>query len=219
VKRLRLLAISLVVIFIAACSKHAPVNNVTLLQIQERSNNTWNKHKIDSCINLLKTGDLVVRTGIEVSSYMLSQMNLYNKTYSHSGLVVIEHGYPFVYHSIGGEDNPNACLRRDSAKFFFSPANNFGFGFARYDIKDSAKQKLVQTIYRFYREKRKFDMNFDLKTDDRLYCAEFVYKAILQATGDNNYIKTVSAFGYTYVGVDNLFMNPHCRMICEVKFK
>src|SRR5205823_1030742 len=102
----------------------------------------------------------------------------YNKTYSHSGIVVIEDGKPYVYHSIGGEDNPDAVLRRDPASFFFSPLNNFGFGIARYDMADSTIGKLKGIVKQYYKEKIKFDLDFDLKTDDRLYCAEFVYKAV-----------------------------------------
>jgi hypothetical protein len=199
--------------------KQPLANEPAISQGQERNKNTWNRHMIDSCSATLKTGDLVVRTGIEVTSYILSQMNVRNKTYSHCGLVVIEGGKPYVYHSIGGEDNPDACLRRDNAATFFSPLNNFGFGIARYNMADSTIQKLVAKVHQFYKEKRKFDMDFDLKTDDRLYCAEFVYKALIQATDDSNYIRPVTMFGNTYVGVDNLFMNGHAHMICEVKFK
>lgn len=208
------------VVFVVLCScNDKSVNTATLNGMQERYNNTWNRKEIDSCIRILHTGDLVLRTGIDASSYILSRMNLRDKTYSHCGLVVVEHGYPFVYHSIGGEDNPDACLRRDSASFFFSPRNNFGFGIARYDMNAVQVDSMKSVVYRFYKEKKKFDLDFDLKTDDKLYCAEFVYKALNIATKDTAYIKAISFIGHSYVGVDNLFMNPHAHMICRVKFK
>lgn len=207
-------------VFIALYSCHnSSVNTATLNGMQERYNNSWNRKEIDSCIHILHTGDLVLRTGIDASSYVLSRMNLRDKTYSHCGLVVVEHGYPFVYHSIGGEDNPDACLRRDSASFFFSPKNNFGFGIARYDMNAVQVDSMKSVVYRFYKEKKKFDLDFDLKTDDKLYCAEFVYKALNIATKDTAYIKAISFIGHSYVGVDNLFINRHAHMICRVKFK
>lgn len=207
-------------VFIALCScRNRSVNTATLNGMQERYNNSWNRKEIDSCIHILHTGDLVLRTGIDASSYVLSRMNLRDKTYSHCGLVVVEHGYPFVYHSIGGEDNPDACLRRDSASFFFSPKNNFGFGIARYDMNAVQVDSMKSVVYRFYKEKKKFDLDFDLKTDDKLYCAEFVYKALNIATKDTAYIKAISFIGHSYVGVDNLFINRHAHMICRVKFK
>lgn len=204
---------------LSSCVQKTPVNQGVITDMVARRNNSWNRHAVDSGISLLHSGDIVMRTGIDVSSYLLSQMNQTNKTYSHCGIVMIEHGYPFVYHSIGGEDNPDACLRRDSAVFFFSPYNNMGFGIARYDLTPAEIEKLGAVARQFYREKRKFDMDFDLKTDDRLYCAEFVYKAVIAATGDSTYIRPTSVLGYRFVGVDNLFINPHARVIWQVKFK
>jgi len=179
----------------------------------------WNKKSVDSAITLLQSGDLVVRSGKGTTSYMLMQMNQKDKTYSHCGIVVIENGYPFVYHSIGGEDNPDARVRRDSANYFFSPLNNFGFGIYRYDLEPENITKLENVVRQYYREKRKFDMDFDLKTDDKLYCAEFVYKAVNTAAADSAYIGITHAFGYTFVGIDDLFLNLHTHKIWEVKFK
>jgi len=201
-----------------ACN-NKPVNQGTIDYMHERKNNAWNKKAVDSGISLLRSGDIVLRTGIDVSSYLLSQMNQSNKTFSHCGIVMIENGYPFVYHSIGGEDNPNARLRRDSAIFFFSPYNNMGFGIARYDLPADKITNLGTVVRQYYKEGRMFDMDFDLKTDDRLYCAEFVYKAVNAASGDSTYIKPTSVLGYRFVGVDNLFVNPHAHLVWQVKFK
>ncbi len=179
----------------------------------------WNKHAVDSAISLLQTGDLVLRNGIDATSDLLRQMNQTDKTYSHCGLVVVEHGYPFVYHSIGGEDNPNDCMRRDSASIFFSPYNNLNFGIVRYDMDSTAKNKMKEIIWTYYKQKVKFDMDFDLKTDDRLYCAEFVYKTLNKATGDSTYIKPTHVMGYTFAGTDDLFVNRHAHLVWQVKFK
>jgi hypothetical protein len=220
------LTLPVLLLFIYSCkdihAREQPRETAVKTVIDSTANNTataWNKRMIDSAITLLRSGDLVLRTGIDVSSYMLRQMNQKDKTYSHCGIVMIEHGYPFIYHSIGGEDNPDARLRRDSASFFFSPLNNFGFGLARYDMTESQVNKLRQTVLQYYKEGRKFDLNFDLKTDDRLYCAEFVYKAVRVATDDTAYLATTSIFGYTFAGVDDLFMNKHTRLLWQVKYK
>ena len=50
--------------------------------------NTFNKHAIDSAISLLRSGYLVLRTGLGADSYLLSQMNRKDKTYSHCGIVM-----------------------------------------------------------------------------------------------------------------------------------
>jgi len=196
----------------------AVANNRSLVR-QSRAENPYNRQLSDSCIRLLQTGDLVLRMGADVTSYMFSRMNQKEKIFSHCGLVVVEDGYPFVYHSIGGEDNPDAELRRDSANFWFSPANNLSFGIARFAWRPEQMERLLQVIYLFYAQKRKFDMKFDLRTDDRLYCAEFVYKAVNQAMEDPEFIKPSAVFGYQFVGVDNLYLNRHADFICRVQYK
>lgn len=184
-----------------------------------RKNNILNISAVDSCVRLLQTGDLLVRRGDDMTSYMLSQLNTDDKTYSHCGIVVVEDGYPYVYHSIGGEDNPDQILRRDSAHYWCSPANNHAFAAYRYGMGDSVKQKLVHVVRSFYKEKRMFDMSFDLQTDDRLYCSEMIYKAICQATGNDGYIKLSNNYGRMFVGVDDLYLSDYTEPICRIRFK
>lgn len=200
-------------------SRDEHVNIVLPDLLSKQKTDIYNNNAIDSAISLLRSGYLVLRTGLGADSYLLFQMNQKDKTYSHCGIVFIEHGYPFVYHSIGGEDNPDERLRRDSASFFFSPIHNAGLAVVRYDYDSACINKLRQVVYGYYKERRKFDMKFDLKTDDKLYCAEFVYKAVNAATGDSTYIKPTSVLGYTFVGTDNLFVNPHAHMIWQIKYK
>ena len=200
-------------------SRAKPVNQSAIIDAQKRFTNPYNQKLVDSAVQLLQTGDLVLRTGADITSYMFTQMNRYDKTYSHCGLIILENGYPFVYHSIGGEDNPDQRLKKDSANFWFSPANNLGCAVVRYDA-DSLHIHSVSTIIRkYYNERKKFDMDFDLATDDRLYCAEFVYKVMNHAMSDSLFIKPEKLFGYTFVGVDNLFLNGHARFICQVRYK
>lgn len=184
-----------------------------------RETNPWNARMIDSSVHLLQNGDLVLRTGADATSYMLRQMNLTNKTYSHCGIVMIENGYPFVYHSIGGEDNPDEKLRRDSASFFFSPVSNERLGIARLDLSGSQIGLLHDIVQRYYKMAVPFDMDFDLATNDRLYCAEFVYKAIREATADTGYFSQTKLLAKTYVGVDNLYDRRHAKIICDIRYK
>lgn len=181
--------------------------------------NHWNYHVIDSSVHLLQDGDLVLRTGADATSYMLRQMNLTNKTYSHCGIVMIEDGYPFVYHSIGGEDNPDERLRRDSASFFFNPLSNERLGVARLDINANQIALLHEIVKKYYKMAIPFDMDFDLKTNDKFYCAEFVYKSICEATADSGYFSKTQLMERNYVGVDNLYDKRHAKIICDIRFK
>jgi hypothetical protein len=184
-----------------------------------RKNNLQNISGVDSCVRLLQTGDLLVRRGDDMTSYILSQLNMKDKTYSHCGIVVIENGYPYVYHSIGGEDNPDEILRRDSAHTWCSPANNHAFAAYRYNMADSMKARLASVVQGYYSEGRMFDMAFDISTDDRLYCSEMIYKALKKATGVDDYIQLSNNYGRSFVGVDDLYLMNHTEPVCRIRFK
>lgn len=190
---------------------------------QDSKNNTVVKkdfaYQVDSSAALLRSGDLVVRTGNDGTSYLLAQLNQKDKTYSHCGIVMVENGYPFIYHSIGGEDNPDEELRRDSAAFWFSPRYNLGFAIARYDLSDEQVKTLGTVVQQYYKQRKKFDMDFNLDSEDRFYCAEFIYRSLISAVNDPLFIQPTVLNGKRFVGVDDLFLTPHASVICQIRFK
>ena len=181
--------------------------------------NTLNLHLVDTAVTLLRSGYIVLRMGLGADSRLLAQMNRKDKSFSHCGIVMIENGYPFVYHSIGGENNPDARLRRDSAKFFFSPVHNTAIAIVRYDLDSPKLEELGKVVRAYYKRRPKFDMKFDLNTDDKLYCSEFVSKALNKAARDTTYIGTTSVAGLRFVGIDNLFVTPHAHIVWQTVFK
>ena len=187
--------------------------------LRHLSDNPQNYKAIDSSIQMLQSGDLVLRTGSDAVSYMLRQMNQKNKTYSHCGIVLIEDGYPFVYHSIGGEDNPAETLRRDSASFFFSPEYNQRLGVVRLGLTAVQIERLQHLVQEYYQARVRFDMDFDMQSDDKLYGAEFVYKAVCRATENALFFPLTSLFGRQYVGVDDLYENSHAKIICDYIYR
>ncbi len=184
-----------------------------------RAANPGNIRLVDSCTQLLQTGDLVVRRGDDMTSYMLAKLNPDDKTYSHCGIVVMEEGQPFVYHCIGGEDNPDAKMKRETAVQWFSPDNNHGFAAYRYNFKDSETQRLTKQLHTYYKQRVMFDMDFDLDTDDRLYCSEMVYKTICAATRNQEYFITDNSYGRRIIAIDRLYRKPETRQVCQVRFK
>ncbi len=178
-----------------------------------------NRQVIDSIIKIIHTGNVVLRAGIGPDSYMMAHMNQKDKTYSHCGLVSIEGGYPFVYHCLGGEDNPDNRLRRDSIQTFLDPEHNRGMGVVEYDIDNFHLRNLVGIVKGYYFARPKFDLKFDLATNDRLYCSEFVYKALDSAMTDSTYIVPTIAIGIRFVAIDNLYLNKHARVVCQLKFE
>lgn len=211
------LAATLVLVGFVACKQSGTIAAATSSDTD--ASTIYNRHAIDSAVSLLNSGDVLLRMGMGVHSYILSHLNRKDKRYSHCGIVRIENGYPFVYHALGGEDNPDARLRRDSACRFLNPNQNSAFAIVRYDLDSSQVVALSDSVIAVYKARPHFDLAFDLSTDTALYCTEFAYKVINSATNDSSFIPCSHAGDRAFVGTDNLYLNKHARFIWQERFK
>ena len=66
------------------------------------------------------------------------------------------------------------------------------------------------TVKRLYALGIMFDMKFDLQTNDRMYCAEFVYKAYVLGTDGKLKFNTSYIEKFNFIGIDDLFMQDLC---------
>lgn len=209
-------------LFFSACFQKSPPantvinNNDSLLQ---EKNIAAAMDSIFYYKKLVKQGDLILRTGRDFTSETFRQLSAHDKTYSHCGIASIEHDSVFVYHAIGGEWNPDQKLRRDPFEFFCNPYENRGFGIFRYKLSAQQNNNLSNEVKNLYRQGVMFDMQFDLATDNRMYCSEFVYKAITRATHDAVAIPVSVAYNKKFITTDDLFLNPWCSEVKRVKFQ
>jgi hypothetical protein len=174
---------------------------------------------INSLQPLIHTGDLITRTGNDFTSESLRTLNQHDKTYSHCGIASIEHDSVFVYHALGGEFNPDQKIRRDPFRLFAEPFDNRGIGIFRYRINEAEIKNLVQTVKKLFNAGVMFDMKFDLATDDRMYCAEFVCKSYSSGTLNKLHFNRSHIKDFVFIGVDDLFTHPLCSEIKRVVYK
>jgi hypothetical protein len=185
----------------------------------------------------LKEGDLVVRMNRDPSSHFIKYFNHQDKSYSHSGIVLYQNGYPYVFHIVDGAENPDGKMRMDSLKLFCDPRKNDAFGIFRYEMNPAEIEKLKGIIHEWFTKAVRFDSRFDLKTDDRMYCSEMITKALAGATGKKILIRTtrLSAveasfltayshlpFEYTnhlnIIPIDALYVNPFCHPVKKYRY-
>lgn len=172
--------------------------------------------QIDSVKAIIHNGDLITRTGNDFTSESLRTLNQHDKTYSHCGIASIEHDSVFVYHSLGGEFNPNQKIRRDALMLFAEPYDNRGIGIFRYRLNEKEINSVATVIKNYFNAGIMFDMKFDLKTDDRMYCAEFVCKSYTAAA--KLQFTTSRIRDFVFIGVDDLFMHPKCTEIKRIRY-
>ena len=190
----------------------------------------------------IKEGDLVLRCGNDFISESLSDFSQKEKLYSHSGIAMMDNGTMYIYSNMAGDINPDEIMRRDIVDSFITPVHNVAVGVYRYDLTYTELEKLKNIVHTHYINKLQFDMNFDLTTNDKMYCAEMIAKSVEQATEKRitfskslitpalkeKYLKKLLekkvipsakvAEQREYIALDNLYMNPHCREVIKIVF-
>ncbi len=166
----------------------------------------------------IQQGDMILRTGNDFTSESLRKLSFIDKTYSHCGIASIENDTIFIYHALGGEWNPNEKLRRDPLELFCNPQENRGFGIFRFNFDDIQINKLDSIVKAWYKKGLMFDMKFDLLTDDRMYCAEFVSKAVSLCSNNRINFSTSKINNFEYVAVDDLMLNAACTQKQRIRY-
>ena len=174
---------------------------------------------IDSTKSIIKDGDVVFRNGTDEVSRAARSMNRKDTSFSHCGLVFIEHDSVFVYHALGGSYNPSQKLKRELLDSFCNPSENNALGIYRYNLEKEAAEKLRKTVDGYYKAGLKFDMYFNYFSDDVMYCSEFVFKSLNQCVNGayNKYLRLDTLpYGVT---TDDIFLNENCTLVKRLKFE
>jgi hypothetical protein len=169
-------------------------------------------------IRLLKSGDLIFRHGRGFTSNALMAFGQREKKYSHAGIISIEDGKAYVFHAIGGEENISNKLRKDPLQIFCNPADIHAFGIYRTDLNSAQINSVLSTASEYYKQGLEFDTKFDLQSDNKMYCTEFVYKVFCRSLGDQNYISLSAFSGKQYIACDDLYCNRHCKPIYAYQY-
>lgn len=172
-----------------------------------------NIRMLDSARNLIRTGDLVLRTGNDMVSYYFKQLNVKDSTYSHCGLADVRNGKVYIYHALGGRYNPSQELLHEPLETFISAEENEGFGIYRLAYSAGEEAQVMNTADSLYKEKVQFDIKFDLNTNKEMYCAEFLYKTIMWGTRGRLTPEIVTIGFRSGVTTDNLYLAPFSREV------
>ncbi|MEO7209533.1 MAG: YiiX/YebB-like N1pC/P60 family cysteine hydrolase [Chitinophagaceae bacterium] len=173
---------------------------------------------IDSALHLIKDGDVITRTGMDYTSQALKQFCKKDDTYSHCGIILKENDSFFVYHAIGGEINPKQTLQREWLPWFCDGTSNEGIGIFRFNLNSVKLKREKKFIAEKYAAGILFDMDFNLKSDDKMYCSEFVAKTLMYAYQNNHLFDTTHIQQLDYFAVDNIYLNKNCREIHRFKY-
>ena len=187
-----------------------------VLMLNACTNNSLTQ-KLQAVKPLLKSGDIIVRSGNDEVSEAARSFNRKDKTYSHCGIIQIENDSVFVYHALGGIYNPSQKLLRQPVALFCNPDDVDQFAVYRYPLTQVENKQLSNWINEKYRTGLLFDYYFNFYTDNRMYCSEFVFKALNTATGGafNKFLHENEE--PLYIAIDDLYLNDAVREIVKIE--
>jgi hypothetical protein len=237
--KLRLLIVVALLAAFAAC-KRTGDNHESKVDLQFGDNHDMIRKpqaEIDELIKeskaKLKDGDLIMRSDDGIESESLRSFSTKDKSFSHCGIVFIENDTPVVYHNMAGDENPTENLLRQTFDYFVDSKHKTGFGVFQYSLTPEETEKLHNLSKEYLAKGLKFDKTFDLKTDDKMYCAEMIYKFLRQATNGRMNLPTTTIKNFrvrdpkykglvlkefVYVALDNLYLNPFCKELTRVAY-
>ncbi len=229
-----LLYLLLAAIWFQSCTEKKQNDNLKTIDSSGKKANIQSMLNIKQATLLLKDGDLVTRSDDDFESLALQNFSQKDRTYSHSGIAFKEDSGFVIYHCIAGIENPDAACRKEPFDSFVNPVKKTGFGIFQYQLSTAETERLHLLLQQNYQSKKPFDISFNLKTDDSLYCSEMISKGLKYATKGRVKIPTSFLHNFTpkimgyqtrrffktfeYVAIDDLYMNPFCKEIIRVKY-
>jgi len=143
---------------------------------------TTKKNAIDyqAIASQLHNGDIIFRRGHSVESRAVL---LYDqqKEFSHVGMVYFQNNQANVIHAVPYKTKEKEYVKKETLKNFLSPKNASNFAVYRPQIESNKKLKLAQQALYFYQNKIVFDNNYNLQTNNEMYCTELILKAFQRA--------------------------------------
>ncbi len=229
-----LLYLFLAAICVQSCTDKKQTGNLATIDSTEIKANIQALLNIKQATLLLKDGDLVTRSDDDFESLTLQNFSQKDRTYSHSGIAFKEGSCFVIYHCMAGIENPDAACRKEPFDSFVNPIKKTGFGIFQYQLSTAETERLHLVMQQNYQSKKPFDISFNLKTDDSLYCSEMISKGLQHATKGRVKIPTSFLHNFTpkimgyrtkrffktfeYIGIDDLYLNPFCKEIIRVKY-
>ena len=160
-----------------------------------------------------RTGDLIFRRGKSFASQAVLITDQ-NSCYSHVGIICLVKGNAFVIHSVpyeeGNGNNEMKCEKLESFLSFDKASR--AVVYRVHGMSDAGLTKAVQWAKKAFDAHVKFDEEYNLVSDDKLYCTELIWKCyraagidLVKGQFDN---LNIPLKGGNYILPGRLILNP-----------
>ena len=201
---------------------------------------TLNSQLIKDAQATIRSGDVILRSGRDFTSYRIRELSDSDKTYSHAGIAYVHDTSVYIYHITPPDlDEPktDTAMRLEPIEKFANPAKCFGFGIVRYRLSNDEINTALKYLDSLYNKKVSFDHYFNLEDHTKMYCSEMVDNTLRFATGNRitlarkyftklQALKAAKYFHRTiqdvskteYISIDNIEINPNATVIYNYVF-
>ncbi|MCX8019012.1 MAG: YiiX/YebB-like N1pC/P60 family cysteine hydrolase [Chitinophagaceae bacterium] len=160
--------------------------------------------------------DIIFRNGTDEISRAARAFNRKDTSFSHCGIVFRENDTFFVYHIIGGQYNPSGKLMKEPLNRFCNPQEFDRIGLCRFPLSITMSQQLHEHVKQMYTAGLRFDPFFNIRSDDKMYCSEFVFKTL--NTVMNGKLRENHPIAHNgWVSVDDILLHPMAKIILHEK--
>ncbi|MFS8083952.1 MAG: YiiX/YebB-like N1pC/P60 family cysteine hydrolase [Ginsengibacter sp.] len=224
-----------IILFFAACGQNDIQTTTKLLSASQKT-----ALRIDSLKQIAKDGDLIVRLTDDLVSEQVKLINEKDKSYSHAGIIFKINDTLKVY-NISPDSADKDEIKLEPLDSFINPAKNISCALYRYTLSGKEIQSLKNTLDSFKSKNVTFDWQYNLATDDKMYCAELIDKSLAIATKNrvtiNQTYIPVNMRRLVYhffkkekvpdkviderkiITIDNLYLRPDCQRLMSFQLK
>lgn len=134
---------------------------------------------------LLKDGDIVMRRGHGFVSAVINELFQTGYNLSHCAIVAEENGLKTVIHSVSSELSGKDGVQQEPLEQFVNESVRGTFIAVRLKREGLDAALPLYYVRKYLQQHIPFDDKFDLNDSTRLYCTELIYRAYLQAYGED----------------------------------
>lgn len=180
-----------------------------VIQAPDRKEETVTMVRMDQ--SSLQHGDLVFRNGNSFLSDRIVALSPEKTKLSHTGVVILENQRWYVIHIVG--DHFANHVKKDTLQSFIEDSRPGYFCVTRYNGSDQVRSRIARMALKYFRQKRPFDYDMTLESEDELFCTELVWRAILDATGQDVSPEKIPWRGKTLIGFLPFFRSPNFQPV------
>jgi hypothetical protein len=155
----------------------------------------------------LREGYLIFVTKPGVWSDIAQAFSGKDPRYGHIGLIAKSpEGTWTVINADGNPVDPKGSVREENLKNFMATATKAGIFELKLDADQT--QKMIHRARFYVDAKYQFNSQFILGQTNAFYCTELIWALIKEVTSKDIVPKKRVHWGYEYIGIDDLTINP-----------